>query len=416
MKPLFATALTLAALCAQAQTETRNYRLAYEHCGGEIRGAVEVKGEPSGAYYRFTLRNGLAEKIEFLRDGKPDFSNRNDALQYVQSIDIRRERDCLSFTKKTEFDTRRHEHDLDRRGFPKNEYVESDGAMLKSEGIETDSLGRVTARTDDGIRRIYTYDENCNLAATEILCSRKFERKGDQTNYVETDTFRVCSAFRYEYGRDHSLLSERRYDENSLLKAVTLYAYDDRMNLTGHAVSHNEEFSDPLIVSQERYSIKYDASDRVVERSVFDESGWPLYTEAVGPLSKSYLTPGGETITGIKYDSAGAIVEVFNNISLRKEYLIMFLPTQVRNVPVVRYVYRGSVDAKRLYEEIYLDEFGAPAENEDCVSRISHTYDERLIISRSDYFGIGGELLRSEPWDGKKTVVIGNVMFTGDKE
>lgn len=410
MKTTVAACVLMTFVAVQAQN-TRYYLGAYEDCIGEVHGVAETESTQGGVY-KFTIENGLTRKVEFLRNGIPEYSDRNDAMQYCMSTEFNRTRECIQITKKNEFGTSRQEHDLDRRGYKRNEFTESDGMMLHAYDIETDTDGKIISKRDKDIINLYRYDEDCNLVAHDLLCTKEFKRQGGQTDYVDTDSFRLCSAFRYEYGRQHDKLSEQRYDENMKMNSVITYAYDSRFNVIEWVYYYDEKYPEPGSNNPERSVLKYDESDRPVEKETYESGYTLLYIEAFSENFRTYYNPERKVIVRLKYDTSGTLVEVFNNLDIRDNYYILFLPQPVKGVEVVKYVYGNSGLAKRLYHEIYLDGKGNPAENEKCVSRISHIYDDNQNIECSEYYDISGNLLRQEFWEGCKTIKIGNVMFS----
>lgn len=405
--------LILFALSALSNAQVKHYRNAYEDCYGEIRGSVEAKDTNVGGVYRFTLDNGMPSKIEFLKNGKPHFGDKNDAMRYWSLVQISRSTDCIAVSKTGEYGNSYVEYDLDRRGFKKNEFSESNGEITLQDEKKTDEYGRILSATNIDQRITYRYDDRCNMVEREIFCSYEFRKESGQVSYVPAETLRLCSAFKYEYDSLHNKVAEYKYDESRNLNSVITYAYDSRSNLTEWISYYNEEYPDPTTNNPERVAIAYDSLDCAIEHSVYDSHNQLAHTEYIQGRTKTYCDANREVIARLEYDSTGTLIEMYHNLRICGEYYIWFIPPHMDGVSTAKYIYREIDGVKRLHEEIYLDESKRPAENDSCASKIIYKYDDNWVIKSRSFYDIHGNLIKEDIWDGK-TITIGNVLFLGE--
>lgn len=405
--------LILFALSAISNAQTvKYYRNAYEDCAGEIRGSVEAKDINVGGVYRFTLKNGMPCKIEFLKNGKPQFGDKNDAMRYYSVVEIKRSSDCIAVNKKGEYGNSYAEYDLDKRGFKKNEFTESGGEIILQDKKQVDMSGKIISSSNDEQHNIYRYDESCNMVERDLFCYCEFKKDTGQISYVHTDSLRLCTAFKYAYDSQHNKVAEYKYDEGRNLKSVVTYAYDSRSNLTEWIYSYDEEYPDPTMNNPERVVVVYDSLDQILEQRVYDSENQLAYAEAIQGFAKTYYDANRDVIARLGYDSTGTLVEMYHNLRICKGYYIWFIPRHMDGVSTTKYIYGSIGDAKRLHQEIYLDESGNPAETDSCVSKVFYKYDDNRVIKSSCFYDIHGNLIKEEIWDRKKSITIGNVLFT----
>lgn len=404
--------LILFALSAISNAQTvKYYRNAYEDCAGEIRGSVEAKDINVGGVYRFTFKNGMPSKIEFLKNGKPHFGDKNDAMRYYSVVEIKRSNDCIAVYKKGEYGSSYAEYDLDKRGFKKNEFIESNGEIILQDKKQTDAYGKIISSSNDEQHNVYRYDESCNMVERDLFCYCEFKKDTGQISYVHTDSLRLCSAFKYAYDSQHNKVAEYKYDAGRNLKSVFTYAYDSRSNLTEWIHYYDEEYPDPTMNNPERVVVAYDSLDQIAEQRVYDSGNQLAYVEAIQGFTKTYYDINRYVIARLVYDSAGTLIEMYHNLSI-DGYYIWFIPRHMDGVSTTKYIYDGIGNAKRLHQEIYLDENGNPAETDSCVSKIFYKYDENGVIKSSFFYDIHSNLIKEEIWDRKKSITIGNVLFT----
>jgi hypothetical protein len=250
------------------------------------------------------------------------------------------------------------------------------------------------------------------MVERDLFCYCEFKKETAQINYVHTDSLRLCSSFKYAYDSIHNKVAEYKYDEGRNLKSVATYAYDSRSNLTEWIYYYDEEYPDPTMNNPERVVVVYDSLDRNVEQRVYDSENQLAYAESIQNRAKIYYDANREIIARLEYDSAGTLVEMYHNLNICKGYYIWFIPHHMDGVSTTKYIYGGIENAKRLNQEIYLDEKGNPAETDSCVSKIFYKYDENGVIKSSCFYDIHNNLIKEDIWDRKKSITIGNVLFT----